>query len=160
MKQLRAIIYEIYPHLQLKLLFTTGYTTGSYFRQKSLVPTSMSRNVVYIYRCNQCNATCIGETSGHLYSRYCERLGVSPRTLKPVSNPLKSSIGDHSETKNHSISVSILKVLHICKSQDLKLSESILIHKLCPNLNAQGSSTPLKILCYLYNYVENFFIAV
>ena len=90
----------------------------------------------------------IGETSRHLYSRYCEHMGVFPRTFKPVSNPLKSSIINHSELKkNHSISISDFKVLHTCKFQDLRLAEGILIHKLSPNLNAQDSSTSPKILC-------------
>ena len=75
-------------------------------------------------------STCIGETSLHLYLRYCEYSGVSPRTLKPVTNPLKSSIRDHSEAKNLSISISNCKVPHTCKSQDLRLSECILIRKL------------------------------
>ena len=92
----------------------------------------------------QCNATNIGETSRRLRSRYCEHLGVSPRTFKPISNPLKSSIRDHSETKNHSFSISNSIVLHKSKSQDLRLFQSMLIHELCPNLNAQNSSTPLK----------------
>ena len=59
-------------------------------------------------------------------------------TFKPVSNTLKNSIRDHSEAKIHSISLSDFEVLHTCKSQGLRLSGSIQIHKLCPNLNAQG----------------------
>ena len=98
-KQLRAIISEIYPHLQLKLIFSNGYTIGSFFRHKSRVPTSLLSNVIYNYKCSQCNATYIGETSRHLYSRYCEHLGVSPRTFKPVSSPLKSNGGDNSGIK-------------------------------------------------------------
>ena len=81
-KQLTAIASEIYPHLQLKLIFSNGYTIGSFFR-------------------------------------YCEHMGVSPRTFQPVSIPLKSSIRDHSDIRNHSISKSDFKVLHTCKSQDL-----------------------------------------
>ena len=60
--------------------------------------------------------------------------------------PLKSNIRDHSEPKNHSLTISNFKVLLTCKSKDLRLAESIFIHKLRPNLNAQDSYTPLKIL--------------
>ena len=135
-------------YIQLKLVFSNGYTIGSFFRQKLQVPTSLLSNVVYSYKCNQCNATYIGETSRHVYSRYCEHLGVSPCTFKPVSSSLKRSIRDHSELKkNHGMSISDFKVLHTCKSQDPRLAESTLIHKLCPYLNAQDSSTPLNILC-------------
>ena len=143
---INQLLSEIYPHLQLKLIFSNGYTIGSFFRHKSRVPTSLLSNVVYNYKCSQCNATYIGETSRHLYSRYCEHLGVSPRTFQPVKSPLKSSIRDHSDLKNHSFSISDFKVLYTCKSQDLRVVESILIHKMCPNLNAQDSSAPLKIL--------------
>ena len=73
-------------------------------------------------------------------------LDIAPRALKPICDPLKSGIRDHSETKNHSISISNYKVLHTCKFQVLTLSESLLTHKLCLNLNAQDSSTPQKIL--------------
>ena len=34
-KQLRAKISETYPHLHLKLIFSNGYTFGSFFRQES-----------------------------------------------------------------------------------------------------------------------------
>ena len=116
MKQLLSIISEVYSHLQLKLIFSSCYTIASFFLHKSQVPTLLLGNVVYSCRCSQCNATYIGKTSRHLYSRYCEHLGVSPRTFKPVSNPLKSSIRDNSEAENHSIYLSNVKVLHTCKS--------------------------------------------
>ena len=77
----------------------------------------------------------------------CEHLGVSPRTFKPVSSPLKSSIRDNSEIKNHTISISDFKVRHTCKSQKLRLTENILTHKLCLNLNAQDSSFPHSCFC-------------
>ena len=112
------------------------------FLLKTQVLTSLLSNVFYSYKYSQCNATYIGKTSRHLYSRYCEYLGVFPRTFKPVSSPLKSSIRDHYEIRKHTISTSCFKVLHTCKSQDLRLSESILIHKLCLNLNAQDSYIP------------------
>ena len=133
--------------MQLKIILSNGYTIGSFLRPKLQVPNSLLSNVVYSYKNSQCIATCIGETSNHLYSRYCEHLGVLPRTFILVSNPLKNNIRDHFETKIHSIPVSNFKILHTCKCQDLKLSESILIHKLCRNLIAQDSSTQRKFLC-------------
>ena len=140
------VIAEILRHLQLKLIFSNCYTIGCFFRQKSQVPTSLLSNAVYSCKCSQCNAAYIGETSRHPYSRYSEYFGVFPRTFKPVSSPLKSSIREHSELNKPSISISDFKVLHTCKSQDLWLAESTLILKLCPNLNTQDSSTHLKIL--------------
>ena len=94
----------------------------------------------------QCQSTYIGETQRHLISRICEHKGISPRTSMPFSNPPFSNIREHALSFDHPIKVDNFSVLARCPSHDLRLLESIFIHKFSPNLNNQASSFPLQIL--------------
>ena len=96
--------------------------------------------------CSQCQSTYIGETQRHLISRICEHKGISPRTSMPFSNPPFSNIREHALSFDHPIKVDNFSVLARCPSHDLRLLESIFIHKFSPNLNNQASSFPLQIL--------------
>ena len=98
--------------------------------------------------CSQCQSTYIGETQRHLISRICEHKGISPRTSMPFSNPPFSNIREHALSFDHPIKVDNFSVLARCHSHDLRLLESIFIHKFSPNLNNQASSFPLQILSW------------
>ena len=72
--------------------------------------------------------------------------GISPRARMPFSNPPFSNIRVHALSFDHPIKVHNFIVLARCPSHDLRLLESIFIHKFSPNLNNQASSFPLQIL--------------
>ena len=98
----------------------------------------MLSNLVYKFKCEQCNATYYGETSRHLQTRVAEHKGLSPRTGHPLLYPHHSNIRDHSIQCNHPINSSNFSILYKTKSsyEDIKIAESILIKKDCPNLNS------------------------
>ena len=108
----------------------------------------MSSNIIYKYSCSQCQSTYIGETQRHLISRISEHKGISPRTSMPFSNPPFSNIREHALSFDHPIKVDNFSVLARCPSHDLRLLESIFIHKFSPNLNNQASSFPLQTLSW------------
>ena len=68
---------------------------------------------------------------------------ISPRTSMPY--PPFINIREHALSFHHPIKVDNFSVLARCPSHDLRLLESIFIHKFLPNLNNQASSLPLQI---------------
>ena len=142
-KQLLNIVNKYFPQVNLRCIF------GSLFPFKDQIPLMMSSNIIYKYSCSQCQSTYrpIGETQRrHLISRICEHKGISPRTSMPFSNPPFSNIREHALSFDHPIKVDNFSVLARCPSHDLRLLDSIFIHKFSPNLNNQASSFPLQIL--------------
>ena len=145
-KQLLNIVNKYFPQVNLRCIFVNRNTVGSLFPFKDQIPLMMSSNIIYKYSCSQCQSTYIGETQRHLISRSCEHKGISPRTSMPFSNPPFSNIREHALSFDHPIKVDNFSVLARCPSHDLRLLESIFIHKFSPNLNNQASSFPLQIL--------------
>ena len=145
-KQLSNIISKFYPHITIKIIFTNKMSVGSFFKHIDQVPFSLLSNVVYKYKCRQCDSTYIGESIRHFATRIAEHKGVSARTGLRVANPPHSNIREHCLNSSHSFSSESFQVLRVSNCYDIKLCESILIHKLKPNLNSANTSTPLKIL--------------
>ena len=144
--EVRKLVCRFYPQLDAKIIFKNSFSICSFFRSKDLVPPMVGANLVYIYSCEQCNATYIGETSHHLKTRICEHLGVSSRTGNPTINPVHSSIRDHALESHHDLKIDNFKILFRTTPFNLRLAESIQINKLKPNLNNMQSSAPLQIL--------------
>ena len=82
-----------------------------------------------------------------LYTRVSEHKGLSDRTGKPVAKPKHSSIRDHVMTCGSDIPIDNFKIVaNNNKEIDLRIIESIFIHKDKPMLNDTNSSFPLKLL--------------
>ena len=118
-------------------------------------------SVVYLYSCGQCTTSSyVGQTSKQLKVRVSQRKGCSFRTNNPLTTPEKSNILDHSLTTNPPTTLENFKIL-ACDKFDLRLLESLFIHKLTPSLNDQHSSTDLlivKIDILLYIYIFLFIL--
>ena len=121
-------------------------SVGSFFKYKDQVPSLLLSNVVYQYKCRQCDSTYVGESIRHFATRIAEHKGVSVRTGLRLSNPCHSNIREHCVDSQHAFSDDNFKVLRVSNRHDIKLCESIFIHKLKSNLNSANTSTPLKIL--------------
>ena len=88
-----------------------------------------------------------GSTIRTLYTRVSEHKGLSDRTGKPVVKPKHSSIRDHVMTCGSDIPIDNFKIVaNNNKEIDLRIIESIFIHKDKPMLNDTNSSFPLKLL--------------
>ena len=144
--EVRKLVSRFYPQLDVKLIFNNSFSIRSFFSSKDRIPPMVGANLVYMYSCEQCNATYIGETSRHLKTRICEHLGVSSRTGNPIINPLHSSIRDHALESHHDLKIDQFKILFRTNPLNLRLAESILINRFKPNLNNMQSSAPLQIL--------------
>ena len=145
-KQLSFLINKYFPQVDFRCIFVNKNIVSSFFLFKDQIQLMMSSNIIYKYLCGQCQSSYIGETDRHFISRICEHKGISPRTKKPYVNPPHSNIREHSLSCDHPIISDNFSVLAKCPTFDLRLLESIYIHKLSPNLNNHNSSCPLNIL--------------
>ena len=72
--------------------------------------------------------------------------GISFRTGNMLNSVEKSKILDHSLNSGHCTSENNFKILDSCQPFDLRILESIYIHKIKPSLNDHASSVELYIL--------------
>ena len=88
----------------------------------------------------------VGSTCRTLRVRASEHRGFSPRTGKPVQNPGHSSVRLHSERCSGDVSLQDFAIIDGHKNSfDLRILESLYIHRLRPNLNEMSSAYNLRI---------------
>ena len=80
----REILRTNYPHLKMKLVFVNSFKVGSFFKFKDRPPTSLVSNAVYLFKCGQCSASYIGETSRQIVTLVCDHKAISSRTSKEL----------------------------------------------------------------------------
>ena len=149
-KCLREILKTNCPHLKIKLVFVNTFKVGSFFKLKDRPPTSIESNATYLFKCGQCFASYIGETSRHLITCVRDHKGISKRTVKPLLTAISSRKRNHSIDNNYQILQDDFKILKTCRTIDLKITEIVLMHKRRSWLKGQDYSVPLNILGYLY----------
>ena len=98
--------------------------------------------VIYKYQCDQCSSSYIGETQKQLKYRIFQHKGVSCRTGNRLTCPSNSNICQHALDFDLPIKLESFKLVNKSNEYEIKIVESILIHKLCPNLNDRESSFP------------------
>ena len=140
---------KIYPFVDFRLILVNPLKISSFFRFKDRLPKSISASLVYEYSCalGSASVSYIGCTKRHLFQRVAEHAGCSARSGNPLSQPLYSSIRNHCNKCTCSISIDKFKILGSTSNDfDLKILESLFIHKKRPQLNDQQSSLPLLIV--------------
>ena len=143
-----AIVFEKYiPNYDLKLVFVNRFTIGSYFNYKDKIPKSLRASLVYQFSCERCSSRYVGSTCRNLYQRVAEHSGLSFRTNQPLSTPPQSAIRNHSEICSPNVSLQNFKILSSHSNfLDLRILESLHIHRLKPGLNNMDSAFHLNIV--------------
>ena len=131
--------------MKVILINKNSFTIASLYSKKEFLPASVRSNIVYKFECQSCNALYVGSTGRHFKTRISEYLGVSGRTGNVLSSQPHSSIRAHSVDNIHPVSYNDFSVLASTNSFDLRITESIFINKLSPNLNQTYSAVPLLI---------------
>ena len=145
--QITRLCNAAYPHFNIRFVFRSSTRISSFFPFRDKVPKFLRSGVVYLFKCRCCFASYVGQTTRHLHARVSEHLGISPIMGKPSSSPPMSSIFSHLKTTGHTANFDDIEVLFSCSDDcELMIHESLLISKLKPTLNAQGSSIPLNLL--------------
>ena len=144
--QISRLCSSAFPHLNIRFIFRSPTRISTFFPFKDKVPKYRRSSVVYSFTCRCCSASYVGQTTRHIHTRISEHLGVSPITGKKSTSPTTSSIHSYISAFGHLASFDDFKIISSCSdSYELLIHESLLISKLKPSLNVQGSSIPLNL---------------
>ena len=146
-KKLNKTLKHCYPKTIFRFIFTNTKTINSMFKHKESLPTFLTSNIIYEFKCPHCNMRYLGKTERNITLRFAEHSGKSARTGRPISHPMNSSIRTHSEKMGHPFKITDFNILHKAKeSSDLPLLESLYILHKKPELNSDKSSYQLQTL--------------
>ena len=145
--QVIRLCIAAYPHVNIRFVFRSSTQISSFFPFKDKVPKFLRSGVIYLLKCRCCSASYVGQTTRHLHTRVSEHLVISPVTRKPSFSPPMSSIFSRLKTTGHTANFEDFEILSSCLDDcELMIHESLLISKLKPTPNVQGSSIPLNLL--------------
>ena len=145
--QVIRLCIAAYPHVNIRFVFRSSTQISSFFPFKDKVPKFLRSGVIYLLKCRCCSASYVGQTTRHLHTRVSEHLVISPVTGKPSFSPPMSSIFSRLKTTGHTANFEDFEILSSCLDDcELMIHESLLISKLKPTPNVQGSSIPLNLL--------------
>ena len=106
------------------------YKTAHLFPNKDKVPTSLSSNLVYKFKCWQCENCYIGETRRHLITRIREHLDGRPKDSEITKHVHKGS------PDNFEI---------LFRTKYTRTAESLIMKQANNLMNEQDSSVPLLV---------------
>ena len=96
-------------------------------------------SVVYMYKCDSCNASYVGKSERHFSTRREEHFGRSVRTGSYLAKPSHSAIREHCHFENHAMKKENFSVVANTSGKlDLSIMEALYQYKLKPSL---GRST-------------------
>ena len=145
-KSINRAFKQYLPTCKVKIVTSASVRLKSLFNFKDKIPTYLQSGVVYKFECGSCNVTYIGETKRHTKTRYCEHLGISPLTGKPVRCPKSSPVQDHLKSCDSRAHMDCFTIIARDNNDwQLKIKESLYIRKDRPTLNGQESSVPLRL---------------
>ena len=142
----KHLLKNYYHQIQLNIALFNYNTLNKMFPFKDKIPNLCCCCVIYEYRCDQCPSSYIGETQKQLKYRIFQQKGVSSCTGNRLTFPPNSNVHQHVLDFDHHIKLENFKFVNKSNKYEIKIVESILIHKLDSNLNDRGSSFPLSIL--------------
>ena len=140
---------KYFTSVKFRSILTNRLTIGSLFQHKDQLPDHMSSSIIYCYGCLQCGSRYVGASSRNFYIRVREHAGLSYRTGVPLSCPSQSSIRDHATSCGVLVISRDFSIIGNVPSSviELRIFESLFIHKLQPPLNSTVSAYPLKVVC-------------
>ena len=146
-KNLAKLIKHHFPALDLKLVPKNPLKLGSLFKFKDKLPMLMQSKVAYMFTCPKCKVgTYLGATKRLLKVRVDSHLGISYRTGCTLSRKEFSNIREHCNKCRSKFSYDCFKIVgQTMDEASLFVLESLLIKKLVPSLNGQGTSTTLYV---------------
>ena len=143
---IRKIFKQHLPTAKVRLITKATVRLSSLFCFKDKVPQYLKSGLIYKFTCGTCNGTYIGKSKRHQKTRFCEHLGISALTGKPVKTVKPSAVSDHRMVCHSEASMESFSILGgDSNNWHLLIKESLFIHKFKPVLNANIQSVPLKL---------------
>ncbi len=135
------------PDYTWRIVFTNNFPIGSFFNIKDKISDTLCSHVVYRFSCPTCKSGYIGSASRNLKIRKCEHKGTSYRTQRQLMTPTISNIRSHSLKYDHAYGRNSTKILFKARDTfELRLAESLSIHKNRPTLNDHETAVQLQLL--------------
>ena len=146
-RKIQHFCKNVIPHKDFYIYFKPSFRVKDLFKTKDITPLALRSYVVYEFKCANCQAGYVGQTTRHLCHRVSEHRGVSHLTNKDVKNKVPSKIREHlSKCPGSQISLNNFRVLTPGISEiDLLIKERLLIAELKPILNANSGSFDLLL---------------
>ena len=142
--ELKKIVSESYPQVQLLLTYKTHSAIGNRFGFKDRQPKLNQSCLIYRYTCERCKAFYIGKTERQLGVRIAEHMAVSARTGKSLQNRPHSDIYDHCQKCRTQVYPDNFTVENSHQSaQGLLILESLYQKIKKPSIGKTQQSTPL-----------------
>jgi len=146
-KELNVLLAKHFTGMKSVIVMVNKYKIATLFNHKDRVPDSMQSSLVYKYSCARCASVYIGSTLRSLNVRSSEHCGNSFRTGQPLTNPSHSNIRDHSLKCGSPLDLNNFSKLASCPNVgDLRILESLYIHRLKPKLNSSQTAHPLYVV--------------
>ena len=145
-KDVMSLLSKFYPYLNAKIVLRNPFSVGKLFRYKDRLPLPVHSGVVYKYCCASCQASYVGSTYQRLFTRVAQHQGKSHRTGQMMSCPPSSSVRDHALSCSASLSIEDFEIVDRNSSfPNLRILESLYIHRLRPQINDTSSAYPLNL---------------
>lgn len=146
--RISKVLREIGFAANIRFVFRSSCRISSLFILKDPIPALLKSGVVYLYECDTCHVSYVGQTSRHLKVRCAEHLGISWRSDKPIKTNRQSAIHDHILLSGHNSNYNNFSILSSAEKRDLALLESLYISDIKPVLNIGISSAVVKVFYF------------
>ena len=145
--EMSNLLYKYFKDITFKFILTNNFKISSLFSYKDKLPKGLHSSLVYKFSCVQCTSEYVGSTSRTLATRVAEHAGLSFRTNQPIATPSHSFIREHSYECNSSVTLDNFSILDFSQNKtELRILESLYIHKTRPTLNSAQTAYPLHIV--------------
>jgi len=144
--KIKKSVRQFLPTYNITFVYRAATRLRTMFAFKDRVPSYLAAGIVYKFTCGGCNSTYIGESVRHAKRRYCEHMGVSALSGKPLKGQNSTNVRDHLKRCNAVSSLENFKI--ICRDSNeinLRIKESLFINKDSPDINIQGNSIKLLL---------------
>ena len=147
-RKIKQGLKEHLPGTKFSFIYRASTRMRNLFSFKDRIPAYIRSGVVYQYTCASCKAVYIGETTNcHTKTRLCEHMGISALTGKQSKTKKDSHIRDHLRHCQTTITPDCFKIIgsDTTTRTNLRIKESLFIHREKPSINVQGTSFPLGL---------------
>ena len=147
--ELSILLHKFFPDVDFHIILVNNLKIGSFFNFKDKLQLAMLSSLVHKFNCARCASEYVGSTIRTLHTRVAEHAGRSFHTGSLLLVPPHANIRQHALSCGVPVSIDNFKAMGNTKFHtDLRILESLFIHKLKPKLHDAQSVFPLRIVNY------------
>ena len=146
-KKIKKAAQQHLPNIKINFIYRAPTRLRNLFTFKDKIPSYLTAGIVYKFTCGRCKSTYIGETIRHSKRRFCEHMGISALTGNVLKGQNLTAVKQHIDHCKCKTSVDNFEIIGRDTNSEfnLRVKESLFVHRDSPDLNVQGSSIPLVL---------------